>query len=985
MIVWSQPLSVLRRRRILLKICLSLLLVVIITTALFVLVFKNAQAATTTVSFTARLKTATGSVVPDGFYNVGFKLYNTAENGTAIWSENYYDENGTSPGQDYRVRVVNGYLSVKLGSRTAFGSSVNWQDNLWLTMNIGGTEQNSNIDNIAWDGEMSPRIELTATPYAMSAGSVGGKTAGDLIHNSTDLQDASFNISGSGTAATLQATEGVTTPSIDRADAGRLTIGATNATDIYLAQDVAIASGKSLTLAGGSTDTRPVSPSEGTIYFDTTTKQLLVYANGRWKSESRSSTKVVAASNSSQSAKDGADFVADNEAVIGTSVIDGDQVQINAAIATLPPSGGSIYLTEGTYYLDGSIALPSNVTLSGAGSSTILTANNGFDTSLSLVTNSDPINGNRNITVRDITFHGNRDNIVFSNPITGITLTNVGSGSGTSANAGATISNSTFTHLRGNGVSIVGSRITSIHHNTFVNTAGTGVHLEQITNSTASDNSFNGVTMAIRMAEASYSFITNNSVEGSSSVNGALEMRDSATFNTITGNSFKNNTRTSIRLAGLSSGNLISNNLFADNGGTGGDSVIWVAGNSDENTISRNTFRDTVGTGHAINIDSVNANRTYLDGNSLGGPGASTINDAALDTIYAGQQTGTGNYFIRPGSSGVIGLVGDTVINGALTATNIQGSNFDSNSSGSLTIGGTNATGITIGNTSSSTTVQGELRTDSIDTGSATTLVIGGSNASDISLGQDTALALDKTLSVNGETTIKSGSFNSTEALKVQNTNGINQFTVDTANSRVSIGTPDTTGTLLVVDTKTSAGDPSGTNGAMYYNADASKFRCYEGGEWKDCITPLPISKVVEDDVENATDQAADVEDLQFNLAPNTKYYYKFMILHEATLETTGIGFGITTPDSPAMSNWCVNTTANLGSTANHWGSYCGVGDVSATTTGEAGIGHNFTSTMEGYIETGEASGDLTLRFKSQSNNTTTIKPGSFGILQIVQ
>ena len=45
----------------------------------------------------------------------------------------------------------------------------------------------------------------------------------------------------------------------------------------------------------------------------------------------------------------------------------------------------------------------------------------------------------------------------------------------------------------------------------------------------------------------------------------------------------------------------------------------------------------------------------------------------------------------------------------------------------------------------------------------------------------------------------------------------------------------DTTGTLLVLDTKTDTGDPSGVNGGMYYSADSAKFRCYENGSWKNC------------------------------------------------------------------------------------------------------------------------------------------------------
>jgi len=53
--------------------------------------------------------------------------------------------------------------------------------------------------------------------------------------------------------------------------------------------------------------------------------------------------------------------------------------------------------------------------------------------------------------------------------------------------------------------------------------------------------------------------------------------------------------------------------------------------------------------------------------------------------------------------------------------------------------------------------------------------------------------------------------------------------------TNVNIGQADSNATLLVIDSS-SGGDPTGTNGAMYYNTVTNKFRCYENGFWKDCI-----------------------------------------------------------------------------------------------------------------------------------------------------
>src|SRR4029077_17813948 len=95
--------------------------------AIFVLAFfmsyafpHNTSAATSsTINFQAKLETAAGAIVPDGNYNVEFKLYNTSSGGSPLWTEDYL--NSASQG----VRVVNGYLTVSLGSITALPSTIN--------------------------------------------------------------------------------------------------------------------------------------------------------------------------------------------------------------------------------------------------------------------------------------------------------------------------------------------------------------------------------------------------------------------------------------------------------------------------------------------------------------------------------------------------------------------------------------------------------------------------------------------------------------------------------------------------------------------------------------------------------------------------------------------------------------------------------------------------------------------------------------------
>ena len=74
----------------------------------------------------------------------------------------------------------------------------------------------------------------------------------------------------------------------------------------------------------------------------------------------------------------------------------------------------------------------------------------------------------------------------------------------------------------------------------------------------------------------------------------------------------------------------------------------------------------------------------------------------------------------------------------------------------------------------------------------------------------------------------------------VQNTSGTSVFSADAAGVRINIGSSvaDAVGVILVLDTKNTAGDPTGVDGAMYYNSNLGAFRCYEQGAWKMCGDP---------------------------------------------------------------------------------------------------------------------------------------------------
>jgi hypothetical protein len=241
-----------------------------------------------TVNFQARLETATGAIVPDGYYNIEFKIYNVSSGGSALVTEDYTWGNGSGACTgaplgtgDCRLKVVNGYFTVNLGSITGgLPTSLNWDQQMWVGMNVAlnGTATTGTFPTMG-DGEMTPRLLMTAVPYAFRAGQLalltgtntstlgwdtqtaanslllpneagklctnasGGVCSGLYIQNQTASPQATagFNIDGGGTfggnltftnagGATISNTGGTLTLDANNT----LTLGSTNAVNINL-------------------------------------------------------------------------------------------------------------------------------------------------------------------------------------------------------------------------------------------------------------------------------------------------------------------------------------------------------------------------------------------------------------------------------------------------------------------------------------------------------------------------------------------------------------------------------------------------------------------------------------------------------------------------------------------------------------------------------------------------------------------------------
>lgn len=177
------------------------------------------------VNFQGRLLNAQGATVPDGYYNIQFKIYQDGDGlsvgdttgapvGSLKWTESYVDNNSNQG-----VLVKNGFMSVQLGSIVPFGVSVNWnQDTLWLSMNIAGSNNTCttfNTGSCIADGEMVPMKRLSSSTYSLNSGQLGGLTAGQFIQNTTTLQTANIAVQSSNSTNIAALIQGAASQSAD--------------------------------------------------------------------------------------------------------------------------------------------------------------------------------------------------------------------------------------------------------------------------------------------------------------------------------------------------------------------------------------------------------------------------------------------------------------------------------------------------------------------------------------------------------------------------------------------------------------------------------------------------------------------------------------------------------------------------------------------------------------------------------------------------
>ncbi|QQS17909.1 hypothetical protein IPL68_04590 [Candidatus Saccharibacteria bacterium] len=201
-------------------------------------------------------------------------------------------------------------------------------------------------------------------------------------------------------------------------------------------------------------------------------------------------------------------------------------------------------------------------------------------------------------------------------------------------------------------------------------------------------------------------------------------------------------------------------------------------------------------------------------------------------------------------------------------------------------------------------------------------------------------------------------------------------LTADVTNGNVQIGSATTNATAnqFILDSYNNATDPTGTNGAMYYNTATGTFRCYENSAWKDCLTRHITTLGSDVTNNNATaNTIADVTGLSFAVTSGKTYRFRANVAYTAAATTTGSRWSVNGP-----ANTLLTYTSRYGITATtETVNYLAAYDSPAASNSDSPATGGNTATIEGIV-TPSANGTVIIRFASEvSSSAIVAKAGS--------
>ncbi|HSW75104.1 MAG TPA: hypothetical protein VLG16_04530, partial [Candidatus Saccharimonadales bacterium] len=687
-----------------------------------------------------------------------------------------------------------------------------------------------------WDGEMSPRLQLTAVPYAFRAGMLATNTGtfastlnfvqptgGNQIFNIPDqgaagtyslltttaanagyiqlqgstpgtAQTGNFNITGTGIAGALQA------PSIDAiSSGGTLALGGTNSGT----GAVNIASGATTgtVTIGGSTQTGSIQIGVGTGV------QTLNLGTGGTGAKTITIGSTASSSSTAIQCGTGSCTIGAN-AVAHTTTVGS---VTGAAVTNIQGGTGStaINLTAGT---NGTI----NATASGSGKIKLMSDQ-------SIIAQSTT---NNNIAFQVQNSSGGYIlNVDTQNTVIGLALLNTGIYSSTGgyldtyyAGAGIAIGNTNA------GSVVIGNTSTGTTVNVQGGAGASAISLAPATNGSITETTTGTGTITLSTANSVIAKSTTDSTSafqiqnasGATLLNYSTSDGALTTYgDSLTVNGVANPAAPSLTSVGTG-GSLAANTYFyrIDAVGTDGSSTTAGIPSSPGSvtttgTTSKNTLTWTA-VPYATNYDiyrSIDGGNNWFS-NRVSSATTSIVDDGTTYTWT------TSDSFSNLSNAGGINLQRGT------------GVTFDAGSGGTYRMqifdnvnGGET---LTMGNYNSGGAIDIQAQNFYVtDTNTFT---------HDFSMSGST-----------GSATFTNNT-NSSTAFTIQSSGAVNYFTADTTHERIIIGPSggDATGALLILGNKTgSSADPTEVDGAMYYNATSRTFRCGLNSVWRSCIGGL--------------------------------------------------------------------------------------------------------------------------------------------------
>jgi hypothetical protein len=374
------------------------------------------------------------------------------------------------------------------------------------------------------------------------------------------------------------------------------------------------------------------------------------------------------------------------------------------------------------------------------------------------------------------------------------------------------------------------------------------------------------------------------------------------------------------------------------------------------------TFSRTIG----ASSNSLGGSVVKIESNSTG-----TNQSSNLLVINEASATSTGNLILATtgGSSErfKVSNTGATTVGGLLTASaglTVSGGNVNLNTSGSssVNIGTGSSTGtVTIGNQSGGNNVLITANNFAVDaTGNFSgvdNLIMGGKLNADVS-------------DANG--------------LRVRNSTGtIGLLNIDSTGSgttglslQVGSSTTDANAVELILDSYNNATDPSGTNGAMYYNSSLGKFRCYENSSWKNCIHPEGIVSKTADQTANLNSSVfQNATDLVVALDSNSVYNFEVIVPINIPNDDADAQYTFTVPSGATITGLGhVGQIEGSGSSSSNHG-MCGLTSSAQECNITIATGTGAVRTvivMHGTVKTAGTAGNLQLQFSQNAANATS-------------